>query len=72
MGTAGFLYTLIEWYRVNFSELNYQVTMRQLVPSLTCIVLAVLGIFNSFMVSILFLKTKKAGLPPADKKGTGP
>ncbi len=59
LGGGGFLYTIWEWYRVNFSELNYQVTMRQLIPSLTLIAFAVQGIFNGFMLSILFLKTSK-------------
>jgi glycosyltransferase involved in cell wall biosynthesis len=59
-GLAGFLYTVWEWSQVNFSELNYRVTMRQLIPSLTLISFAVQGIFNGFMLSILFLKTKPA------------
>jgi glycosyltransferase involved in cell wall biosynthesis len=59
IGGSGFLYTIWEWYQVNFSELNYQVTMRQLIPSLTLIAFAVQGIFNGFMLSILFLKTSK-------------
>jgi glycosyltransferase involved in cell wall biosynthesis len=58
-GLAGFLYTLWEWYRVNFAELNYQVTMRQLIPSLTLIAVSVQGMFNGFMLSLLFLKTRK-------------
>lgn len=58
-GLGGFFYTIWEWYKVNFSELNYQVTMRHLIPSLTLIAIAVQGIFNGFMLSILFLKTKK-------------
>jgi glycosyltransferase involved in cell wall biosynthesis len=59
IGGGGFLYTIWEWYRVDFSDLNYQVTMRQLIPSLTLIAFAVQGIFNGFMLSILFLKTSK-------------
>jgi glycosyltransferase involved in cell wall biosynthesis len=59
LGLGGFLYTLWEWYQVKFSELNYQVTMRQLIPSLTLIAFAVQGIFNGFMLSVLFLKTNK-------------
>jgi hypothetical protein len=59
LGVGGFLYTIREWYMANFSDLNYQVTMRQLIPSLTLIAFAVQGIFNGFMLSILFLKTSK-------------
>ncbi|MHB8580428.1 MAG: glycosyltransferase family 2 protein [Ignavibacteriaceae bacterium] len=60
LGTIGILYTIFQWYRINFSELNYEVTMRQLIPSLTLFAVAILGIFNSFMLSLLFLKVKKA------------
>lgn len=60
VGLAGFFYTIWEWYKVNFSTLNYQITMRKfLVPSLTLIAISVQGIFNGFMLSILFLKIKK-------------
>jgi glycosyltransferase involved in cell wall biosynthesis len=56
-GFSGVLYTIYEWYKINFSALNYQVTMRRLVPSLTLVAVSVQGIFNGFMLSILFLKT---------------
>ena len=59
LGLGGFLYTLWGWYQVSFSELNYEITMRRLIPSLTLMALAVQGIFNGFMLSILFLKTSK-------------
>lgn len=58
-GFGGFIYTLWQWYQVNFSSLDYQVTMRQLIPSLTVIAIAVQGVFNGCMLSILFLKTKR-------------
>lgn len=63
IGGGGFLYTIWKWYRTGFSDLNYQVTMRQLIPSLTLIAFAVQGIFNGFMLSILFLKTKSVSPP---------
>lgn len=58
VGLSGFLYTLYDWYRVGFGALDYQKTMRILTPSLTLIAIAVQGIFNGFMLSVLFLKTK--------------
>ncbi|HET6516301.1 MAG TPA: glycosyltransferase family 2 protein [Thermodesulfovibrionales bacterium] len=58
LGTAGFLYTLWEWYNSGFSGLDYRTTMRHLVPSLTMVALSVQGIYNGFMLSVLFLKTK--------------
>lgn len=63
IGGSGFLYTFWEWYRTGFSDLDYQVTMRHLIPSLTLIAFAVQGIFNGFMLFILFLKTKSPSPP---------
>lgn len=59
IGFGGFIYTIWRWYIVEFSALNYQITMRQLIPSLTLIAISVQGIFNGFMLSILFLKTHR-------------
>ncbi len=58
VGISGLFYMLWEWYGTGFSPLNYEVAMRLLVPSLTMIALSVQGIFNGFMLSVLFLKTK--------------
>ncbi len=58
-GGAGFLLTVVEWYRIGFAPLDYQVTMRRLIPSLTLISFAVQGVFNGFMLFILFLKTRR-------------
>lgn len=58
IGVGGFSYTTWKWYLSGFSELDYRVTMRQIIPSLTLIALSVQGIFNGFMLSVLFLKTK--------------
>jgi glycosyltransferase involved in cell wall biosynthesis len=60
-GSGGFLYTFWDWYRVGFSELNYQVTLRKLIPSLTLITVSVQGMFNGFMLSLLFMKIKDHG-----------
>jgi len=68
IGFSGFLYTLWEWYKVNFSALNYQITMRQLIPSLTLIAISIQGIFNGFMLSILFLSTKRSNPIEVNKK----
>jgi glycosyltransferase involved in cell wall biosynthesis len=59
-GLVGFFYVFLGWYRSGFSELSYQSTMRFLIPSLTLIALSVQGMFNGFMLSILFLKTKRS------------
>jgi hypothetical protein len=66
MGMIGFSYTLLEWYWVGFSELDYRIAMRQLIPSLTMVVLSIQGIFNGFMLSVLFLKTKGTKQTPLE------
>jgi hypothetical protein len=58
IGLYGFLYTFFKWYQVDFAALNYQETLRYLIPSLTMMTVAVQGVFNGFMMSLLFLKTK--------------
>lgn len=58
IGIGVFFTTIWDWYKVDFSNLNYQTTMRKLIPSLTMIAVSIQGIFNGFMLSILFLKTK--------------
>lgn len=57
-GIGGFSYTFWKWYEAGFAALDYQITMRYLTPSLTLVAVAVQGIFNGFMISVLFLKTK--------------
>lgn len=63
-GLYGFLYTFFKWYQVEFAALNYQETLRYLIPSLTLISVAIQGVFNSFMLSLLFLKTKTLAQMP--------
>lgn len=57
-GLCGLFDSVWQWYETGFSELNNRITMRKLIPSLTMIALSVQGMFNGFMLSILFLKTK--------------
>lgn len=76
-GICGFFWTLWEWYKSGFAHLDYRVTMRILIPSLTMIALSVQAMFNGFMLSILFLETKGADrhaphpapLPAGDEDG---
>lgn len=60
LGMSGFLYAFWKWSLAGFPHLDYRVSMRLLVPSLTLAALSVQGIFNGFMLSVLFFKTKKA------------
>ncbi|MEJ2697484.1 MAG: glycosyltransferase family 2 protein [Candidatus Sulfobium sp.] len=57
-GMGIFLLTLWNWYSAGFADLNYEITMRSLIPALTMITFGGQGIFNGFMLSVLFLKTK--------------
>jgi glycosyltransferase involved in cell wall biosynthesis len=58
IGTLGLLAIAHEWYRAGFMALDYRITLRQLIPSLSLIVLCAQGIINGFMLSVLFLNTK--------------
>ena len=61
IGLAGFsifLANFWDWYARGFPALNNDVTMRQIVPALALVTIAVQGIFNCFMFSLLFLKTR--------------
>jgi glycosyltransferase involved in cell wall biosynthesis len=58
IGVAGVIWSVYGWYEVGFKELNYQITMRKLVPSLVLVAISIQGIFNSFMFSILMLEVK--------------
>ncbi len=55
IGFAGVFANTWSWYSQGFPPLDYRLTMRKLVPSLTMLMVAAQGIFNGFMLSILFL-----------------
>ena len=57
-GATGVLYAVWQWYQTGFSALNYQETMRELIPSLSMVAIGIQGIFNAFMLSTLYLSTK--------------
>lgn len=61
LGFLGLFFTTWKWYRAGFPPLDYQITMRQVIPYLTLLGLSFQGIFNGFMLSVLFLKTKASG-----------
>jgi glycosyltransferase involved in cell wall biosynthesis len=61
VGLAGFAWffgTFWRWYATGFPQLDYQTTMRQVIPALTLLTLSAQGIFNSFLFSMLFLETR--------------
>ncbi|QEM66789.1 glycosyltransferase family 2 protein [Geobacter sp. FeAm09] len=61
IGLAGIIIFSISfwgWYAAGYPALDVRVTMRHVIPALTLITIAGQGIFNCFMFSMLFLKTK--------------
>jgi hypothetical protein len=54
-GIAGVCGSAWGWFSRGFPAMDYRLTMPHLIPSLTMIMVAVQGIFNGFMLSILFL-----------------
>jgi len=57
-GLGALTQVIWKWYESGFPALDYQVTMRRVIPALTMIAISVQGIVNGFMLSVLFLKTK--------------
>lgn len=57
-GMGIFIFNFWNWYSKGYPALDVYVTMRQVVPALTLMTISVQGIFNCFMFSILFLKTR--------------
>lgn len=58
-GFIPFMSFLWNWYASGFPDLDYQSTMRHIIPALTLITIAGQAVFNGFMLSILFLKTSR-------------
>lgn len=54
-GCSGVLLIGWNWYTLGYPALDVQLTMRALIPSLTMLMVAVQGVLNGFMLSILFL-----------------
>ena len=55
IGFTGVFTSAWNWYSQGYPPLDYQITMRKLVPALTILMIAGQGILNGFMLSILFL-----------------
>lgn len=53
LGVGGVTYTTLKWGSVNFDQLNYEVTMRQVVPSVTLIVVGLQIAFFAFVSSLI-------------------
>lgn len=57
-GAAGFIWTLQTWVATGFASLDYDITMRRLIPSLTLVGVAVVTAFNGFVLSLLHVPTR--------------
>lgn len=55
LGLAGVISCSWDWYARGFPPLDYEITMRRLIPALTVLMIALQSILNGFMLSILFL-----------------
>jgi len=55
VGLVGIFSCVWSWYSLGFPPLDYEITMRRLIPSLTMFMMMGQGIMNGFMLSILFL-----------------
>jgi hypothetical protein len=60
VGGAGFGGVLWEWYKTGFGALDFEMTMRQLIPSMALITISGQCIFNGFMLSVLLMPTKSS------------
>lgn len=60
VGGLGFSGVLWEWYKTGFGVLDFERTMRQLIPSMVLITISVQCIFNGFMLSVLLMPTKSS------------
>jgi glycosyltransferase involved in cell wall biosynthesis len=59
-GGVGFSGILWEWYRSGFGVLDFERTMRQLIPAMALITISAQCIFNGFMLSVLLMPTKSS------------
>ena len=60
VGGLGFGGVLWEWYKTGFGALDFERTMRQLIPSMALVTISVQCISNGFMLSVLLLPTKSS------------
>jgi glycosyltransferase involved in cell wall biosynthesis len=58
VGGLGFCGVLWEWFKTGFGALDFEMTTRQLIPSMALITISAQCIFNGFMLSVLLMPTK--------------
>jgi glycosyltransferase involved in cell wall biosynthesis len=60
IGGVGFSGVLWGWYKTGFGALDFERTMRQLIPSVGLMTISAQCIFNGFMLSVLLMPTKSS------------
>lgn len=58
-GAALFGHSFLEWLRAGFPPLDARTTMRQVIPGVTMLTMSAICMFNGFMLSTLFLATRR-------------
>jgi Glycosyl transferase family 2 len=64
LGVAIFAFALASWIRTGLGRLDYEKTMRLLIPSLVLLVLGVQTVFSSFFLGVLRLRRTGPAYPP--------
>jgi glycosyltransferase involved in cell wall biosynthesis len=67
IGTGGVVYATRYWALSSFGDLDTQVTLRFIVPSITAIIIGVQTILGSFFLSVLGLRRKTNPVPEIDE-----
>ena len=73
-GLAGLIFSLLNWSGQNFHQLNYEHSLRLIIPSVTALIVSWQVILGTFFLSILGIKHTRHPVtaPPAPVLATGP
>ncbi|MCL2585373.1 MAG: glycosyltransferase family 2 protein, partial [Streptosporangiales bacterium] len=69
-GLAGLIFSLVNWQASHFGALNYEHSLRLVVPSVTALMISFQLIFGAFFLSILGIKQTRHTSIEAEKIGT--
>jgi hypothetical protein len=72
-GLAGLIFSLLYWNTQRFSHLNYEHSLRLMIPSVTALIVSCQVILGTFFLSILGIKHTRHPVtaPPAPVPGDG-
>jgi hypothetical protein len=71
-GLAGLIFSLLYWNDLNFRQLNYEHSLRLMIPSVTALIVSCQVVLGTFFLSILGIKHTRhpvtaAPVPIADE-----